>query len=72
MIIEQFSLKDKVALVTGASRGIGKAIALGLADAGAQVAVASRSLIALEAVETEITHLGRKGGQVYEHGWAHF
>lgn len=37
------SLKDKVAIVTGASRGLGKAIALGLAHAGARVVVAARS-----------------------------
>ena len=39
------SLKDKVAIVTGASRGLGKAIAMGLAKAGARVVVAARSEI---------------------------
>jgi 2-deoxy-D-gluconate 3-dehydrogenase len=39
MILDQFSLKDKTALVTGSSRGLGAGIALALAEAGAQVAV---------------------------------
>jgi NAD(P)-dependent dehydrogenase (short-subunit alcohol dehydrogenase family) len=38
-----FSLKDKVALVTGASQGIGRATALALAEAGAKVAIAARN-----------------------------
>jgi len=37
MILEKFSLKDKVAIVTGASKGLGQGIALGLADAGANI-----------------------------------
>ncbi|MCX5906485.1 MAG: SDR family NAD(P)-dependent oxidoreductase, partial [Deltaproteobacteria bacterium] len=43
-----FSLKNKVVLITGASRGIGKAAAIGLAQAGADVVLASRKLPDLE------------------------
>lgn len=42
MILDLFSLKDRVALVTGASRGLGQAMAIGLADAGADIACVSR------------------------------
>ena len=55
-----FDLADKVALVVGGHGGIGKAIALGLADAGANVAVASRNLDALEGVAKEIEAKGKK------------
>ncbi len=54
------SLEGKVALVTGASRGIGKAIALAFADAGADVAISSRKLPDLEKVAEEIRPKGRK------------
>ena len=43
MSLTIFDLTGKVAIVTGASRGIGKAIALGFAQAGADVVVAARS-----------------------------
>lgn len=54
------TLKDKVALVTGASRGIGKAAALGLAKAGADLAIASRKLPDLEQAAAEIKGTGRR------------
>jgi len=58
--LEKFQLAGKIALVIGASRGIGRAIALGLAEAGCDVALVSRKLPDLEAVAREIAGLGRK------------
>lgn len=55
-----FNLDGKVALVTGASRGIGKAIAIGMAQAGADVAIAARSEDALSRVAREIEAAGRR------------
>jgi NAD(P)-dependent dehydrogenase (short-subunit alcohol dehydrogenase family) len=51
-------LKDKVAIVSGASRGIGEAIALAFADAGASVVVSSRKLEGVEAVAAKIKERG--------------
>jgi 3-oxoacyl-[acyl-carrier protein] reductase len=56
-----FRLKDKVALVTGASQGIGRDTALALAEAGAKVAVAARNEEKLAALVNEI--VGREAGQ---------
>ena len=53
------SLDGKVALVTGAGRGIGKAVALALADSGCRVILTARTLSQLQEVQREIEH--RKG-----------
>ena len=50
--------KGRVALVTGASRGIGRAVALGLAKAGAHVVITARSLSQLESLDDEIQAAG--------------
>ncbi len=55
-----FDLTGRTALVTGGGRGIGRDIAMGLAEAGADVVVASRKLENCEAVASEIEKLGRK------------
>lgn len=57
---EMFSLQDKVAIVTGASRGIGRAIALGFAGAGADVVLAARNRSDLEALANDIEATGRR------------
>lgn len=67
MIEPRFSLKDKVAIVTGGSRGIGKAIALGFAQAGADLVICSRKLPDLEKVTEEIKGMGRKALAVVAH-----
>jgi NAD(P)-dependent dehydrogenase (short-subunit alcohol dehydrogenase family) len=53
------ALEGKVAVVTGAGRGIGRTAALALADAGADVVLAARSAGQLEAVATEVRDRGR-------------
>ena len=50
----RFDLTNKIAVVTGGAGGIGKALALGLADAGANIVVTSRGLEKLELVAAEI------------------
>lgn len=60
MSTEIFSLKGKVAIVTGASRGIGRAIALGFGKAGADVALAARSEGDLKTLADEIADAGQR------------
>jgi NAD(P)-dependent dehydrogenase (short-subunit alcohol dehydrogenase family) len=56
--MHRFDLTGKTAIVTGAGRGIGKALALGLAEAGAQVAAVSRTYAQLEELTAEIEQSG--------------
>jgi NAD(P)-dependent dehydrogenase (short-subunit alcohol dehydrogenase family) len=69
MIEALFSLKGKSAIITGSSRGIGRAIALAFAEAGADVVVSSRNKRPpeLENVADEIRKLGRKALAVPAH-----
>lgn len=56
--IDLFRLDDRVAIVTGASRGLGRAIALGFAEAGAHVVLCARDRVRLESVAEEIRGKG--------------
>jgi 7-alpha-hydroxysteroid dehydrogenase len=60
MILERFRMDDRVAVVTGASKGIGRGIALGFAEAGADVVVASRTCADLEKVANAVRGYGRR------------
>lgn len=61
MILDRFRLTDKVAIVTGASAGIGRRSALALAEAGADVVCAARTVDKLETLVDEIGAVGRRG-----------
>jgi len=62
-----FSLQDKVALITGASRGIGEAIALTLAEYGAHCILVSRKIADLKNVEGKIREAGGKADSMVCH-----
>lgn len=67
MNLSSFSLEGKVAVISGASRGIGHASALALADAGANVVVASRKIADLEPVAEEVKAKGVKSMAIAAH-----
>lgn len=66
-IQQQFNLEGKVAVVTGSSKGIGKAIAKALAEQGAHVVISSRNQEACNAVTEELKGLGLKASGIACH-----
>ena len=60
MVLERFRIDDKVAIVTGAGRGIGAASALALAECGADLVLAARTKDQLEQVADQVRALGRR------------
>src|SRR6266568_8269863 len=60
MSIPSLDATGKIVIVTGGSKGLGRAMALGFAEAGADVVVASRKLDACEAVADEVRAMGRR------------
>lgn len=60
MLLDRFSLTDKVAVVTGAGRGIGAGCALAFAEAGADVVIAARTKEQLEDVADQVADRGRR------------
>ncbi|MCG6881497.1 MAG: SDR family oxidoreductase [Deltaproteobacteria bacterium] len=58
MILDKFQIGEQVAVVTGGTKGIGKAVAIGLAEAGAHIAVVSRT--PREDVKNKVRSLGRR------------
>ena len=60
MILDRFRVTDRVAVVTGAGRGIGAATAIALAQAGADVLISARTEDQLANVASEIEAAGRR------------
>jgi 7-alpha-hydroxysteroid dehydrogenase len=64
MILDRFKLTDQVAVITGAGRGIGAATAVALAEAGADVVIASRTSAQLDEVAARVSAAGRRAHAV--------
>jgi NAD(P)-dependent dehydrogenase (short-subunit alcohol dehydrogenase family) len=60
MILDTFKLEGKVVIITGAGRGLGRAMAIRFADCGADIVAASRTLAQLEETAAEVRKRGRK------------
>lgn len=60
MFVEKFNLEGKVAIVTGASRGLGKHMSLHMARAGADIVAAARTVADIEQTAAEVKALGRR------------
>jgi NAD(P)-dependent dehydrogenase (short-subunit alcohol dehydrogenase family) len=58
-LMELFALTNQVAFITGAGRGIGRAIAIGFAEAGADIVAIARSMPQLEEVTERVNEMGR-------------
>ena len=65
MYLQKFKVKNKTALVTGAGKGIGKASAIALAEAGADLIILSRTKEDLKKVKLQINKLKRKYNCLY-------
>ena len=59
MYLQKFEIKNKIALVTGAGKGIGKASAIALAEAGADLIILSRTKSDLDKVKKHVVKLRR-------------
>lgn len=60
MILDRFRLDGRVAIVTGSGRGLGEAISIAFAEAGADVVITSRTRSDLERVKAAVEKVGRR------------